>query len=155
MVVAIAGAALIGGGLAGIAQDISNPSGSDADWGIQIGIGAVIGAVSGGAGRALDKVLPQVSAKGLSAFSGAARGRLIVTYAVRTTARFAGTTAIGSATNVVTQISNNAVSGKAWDDGLGNAAAEGAMAGLHFSTFSFWSPMYSPSYFKASFQPAS
>ncbi|KAJ7475487.1 hypothetical protein B0H11DRAFT_2032379 [Mycena galericulata] len=104
--------ALIGAGIAGAVADIQGAS--DAEWGIQLGLGAVFGAIGGAAAAGVDIALPAVS------LSTKAIGSTVS----RTAIRFATKFAIEKGVGVVQQLVDNAIHGRAAEAALLPASFE-------------------------------
>ncbi|KAJ7125821.1 hypothetical protein C8R43DRAFT_1212234 [Mycena crocata] len=86
--------AVLGAGLSGLMADIHGAS--DAEWGIQIGLGAAFGAIGGAAGAAVDLALPAASAA----------------------TKFAVNFAVGEVIGVGAKVADNAIHGRRLDAAL-------------------------------------
>ncbi|KAF9019803.1 hypothetical protein BDZ89DRAFT_1116604 [Hymenopellis radicata] len=97
----------MGAGMAGLNADIGGAS--DKEWGIQLGIGAVIGAISGGATTAVDVALPTAtftlkSASGFAKWAGKSLLKV----------------GINKGLGVIAQVVDNAAHGRSAGEGLEN-----------------------------------
>ncbi|KAF9027293.1 hypothetical protein BDZ89DRAFT_1258726 [Hymenopellis radicata] len=101
--------AVIGAGFAGLSADIGGAS--DKEWGIQMGLGAVFGALTGGAGAAVDVALP---AAAFTTRSAAGVGKWVQTTVTNAVVKGA----INKGLGVVQQVVDNAVHGRAAGEGL-------------------------------------
>ncbi|KAL6297836.1 hypothetical protein BKA93DRAFT_831210 [Sparassis latifolia] len=124
----LAGAAL-GAGVSGLMYDFDHRKGSysDKDYFVNMGIGAAAGAVTGGISGALDFIVPAVTLAEVLGSRGALLtskvGRELV---VRFGFRLTTNTLMGMEKNMVKTVASNIYSGKPLDEGLGQAAWEGA-----------------------------
>lgn len=122
-----------------------NGTNDDAAWAMQLGLGAAFGAVSGGAGAALDLVYPAVSLFQVAASQGALGAKVVGGFAVRTTVRLGVGAGIDTGLSVLQKVTENAMSGKPLNEGLGEAAAMGALTATAtngtFGTLDFVAPV--------------
>lgn len=131
----IIGSTLLSAGISGLAYDIANNGKTnDADWGIQLGLGAAFGLAGGVIGAGIDAVIPALSStdvavvRAIGGFLGqnsAVTGGLVA----RTALRVALTAATDASMSVLQQIAYNAVAGKPLNDDLGTAAWQGIAYG--------------------------
>ncbi|KAF9492312.1 hypothetical protein BDN71DRAFT_1509556 [Pleurotus eryngii] len=136
----IIGGALIGAGVNGFGYDIQasiSGENNDKDWGIQLGIGAAIGAIGGAASGILDAALPAASFANLAGATGANGAKIVGTFVLRTTIRMGIQTALGSGLSALGTVMENAIYGRPLGEGVAQSAATGAWQGAVASAFDF------------------
>lgn len=141
MVGSIIGGALIGAGVNGFGYDIQasiSGENNDKDWGIQLGIGAAIGAIGGAASGILDAALPAASFANLAGATGANGAKIVGTFVLRTTIRMGIQTALGSGLSAMSTVMENAIYGRPLGEGVAQSAATGAWQGAVASGMSHW-----------------
>ncbi|KAF4571716.1 hypothetical protein EYR40_008236 [Pleurotus pulmonarius] len=134
----IIGGALIGAGVNGFGYDIQasiSGENNDKDWGIQLGIGAAIGAIGGAASGLLDAALPAASFANLAGATGANGAKIVGTFVLRTTIRMGIQTALGSGLSALGTVMENAIYGRPLGEGVAQSAATGAWQGAVASAF--------------------
>lgn len=132
--------ALIGAGVSGFSYDVSasiSGESNDKEWGIQLGIGAVIGAIGGAASAGIDVMLPAASFANLAGATGANGLKVVGGFVLRTTARMALQTGLSSGLSALNQVVQNAISGRPLGEGVADAAATGAWQGAALAGRSF------------------
>jgi len=134
---AFIGAALIGAGVSGLQYDVENAmsgkEGSTGGWLLNLGVGAVVGVISEGAGMAIGGVLSKVTTAGVkevASLSGSALAKGAAKLAARESLRFGLEAAKGAGTSVLSKIGHNLINHEAWDRDLGTAAIQGAIFGV-------------------------
>lgn len=116
----IAGSALIGAGIGGLSYDIRQAATGKGEhvgwgsWGIQVGIGAATGLITGGVAVGAGSILATASVEGV------AKGVAMATIMAVTS----------SGTAMASSVVNNAIAGTSLTSGLGVAGVSGAIAGL-------------------------
>ncbi|KAL4258255.1 Insecticide toxin TcdB middle/N-terminal domain-containing protein [Pleurotus pulmonarius] len=136
----VIGGALIGAGVNGFGYDIQasiSGENNDKDWGIQLGIGAAIGAIGGAASGILDAALPAASFANLAGATGANGAKIVGTFVLRTTIRMGIQTALGSGLSALGTVMENAIYGRPLGEGVAQSAATGAWQGAVASAFDF------------------
>ena len=131
------GAALIGAGVSGLQYDVENAmsgtKGSTGSWLLNMGIGAVVGVISEGAGMVIGGVLSKVTTAGVkevASLSGSALAKGGAKLVARESLRVGLNAAKGAGTSVLSKIGHNLINHDAWDHDLGNAAIHGAIFGV-------------------------
>ncbi|KAL0957871.1 hypothetical protein HGRIS_000054 [Hohenbuehelia grisea] len=124
--------ALIGAGIAGATYDIKAQISGQSDnkaWGMQIGLGALFGAISGGASAYVNTLLPAVTIVDVLSSQGALGLKVVGGFVLRTTVRIGINSAMSSGLGVVQQVVENAINGEPLDKGLLEAAWTSALTG--------------------------
>ncbi|KAF4597731.1 hypothetical protein EYR40_008196 [Pleurotus pulmonarius] len=140
IVLGVVTGALIGAGVSGFNYDISatiSGESNDKDWGIQLGIGAVVGAIGGAASAGIDVMLPAASFSNLAGITGGNGLKVIGGFVLRTTARMALQTGLSSGLSALNQVAQNAISGRPLGEGVADAAATGAWQGAALAAVDF------------------
>jgi len=134
---AFIGAALIGAGVSGLQYDVENAiagkNGSTGGWLLNLGVGAVVGVISEGAGMAIGGVLSKMTTAGVkevASLSGSAFAKGAAKIAARESLRVGLNGAKGAGTSVLSKIGQNLINHDTWDHDLGSAAIQGAIFGI-------------------------